>query len=182
MWWIAGPWGNTAHFYYMWNKTCHVLWIYLCIMHRFFSYVAEATHQESCLALIYMQPQSHTACYKYLGAVWLVNILCITLKIIASSQEIISLSCFYNKMNDVLAMTLRNSSKKMTLNQINLRASEKRWKKNLAIIKHIYIYIDFTGTNGLYGLQNWDRGILSLPLRWMSPVSTWLFCDFLLLG
>lgn len=115
----------------------------------FFSSAAESTHQESWLGLIYMQPQSHTACYKYLGAVWLVNILCITLKIIASSQEIISLSCFYNKMNYVLAMTLRNSNKKMTSSQIHLRASKEKMGKKLTIIEYIYIYIDFTGTNGL---------------------------------
>lgn len=46
-----------------------------------------------------MQPHSHTACYKYLGAVWLVNILRITLKILASSQEIISFQGISTEMN-----------------------------------------------------------------------------------
>lgn len=122
---------KTELFYYTWNKTHHVLWLYLCIMHRFFfpSHVEDATHQESCLALIYMQPRSHTACYKYLGAVWLVNILCITLKIIASSQEIISLSCFYNKMNDVLAMTLRNSSKENDFKPDKFKSLREKMEK-----------------------------------------------------
>lgn len=69
-----------------------------------------------------MQPQSHTACYKYLGAVWLVNILCITLKIIASSQEIISFLDTSSEMNyglamvaTVCSMTPRNGGMKIPL-------------------------------------------------------------------
>lgn len=52
-------------------------------------------------------------------------------------------------MNYVLAMTLRNSNKKMTSSQIHLRASKEKMGKKLTIIEYIYIYIDFTGTNGL---------------------------------